>query len=208
MPFTGNPTSHYGFGQYLGTDKSSWYDNNQQFEMADTALFGVEEKAQTAQQTATAASGTADQANTAAVAAGTKADTVAIELANALNWTMGNFTNPNQDKFNTYTLSYKYNKKLGFLEIYGFIKSNTALVIGDILANLSAINGFISPINDRTLYNTGYGQGVTDPYTFGFLNATATKGGNLLFSGAWGTADTRNITMHINTVVSGWGTIN
>lgn len=152
MPFTGNPTPHYNFGQYLGTDKSSWYDNNSQFANADTAIFGVEQLAQTAGQTATAAQGTANQANTAAVAAGNKADALAVETSNIKTWVRGSLANPNQGLFgNGYDSQYAYNKELNLLTIFGYAQTTTGSYFdtnNTIFANISGIPGIVLPISE------------------------------------------------------------
>ena len=164
MPFGGIPTPHYGFGQYLDTDKTDWADNTQTNAKVDTALYGVEQEAMSSGQQAQQALGVANEANQAAIAAGNKADIAADLGTRVTSWANG--TLPLVNSVVTWTsgsIRYTFNDVLNLLELYGEVRSPDGSFDRDMVVpvcNLLTIPGFVVPssniVVDGAAFNNGY----------------------------------------------------
>lgn len=191
-----NKTPNYDLPQYVADDKPTYLEDfNQTMMKIDTAIKETDVKAESvvsnvnnALETANQANETANQANETALHAQTDATNAIATSNNAksdtdintakLNkmeedingWVKGTLTPNSQQAFTNASLSYKYNKKLGLLSVYGnFTTEGDSLTVNDAFL----LPPSLTPKISRDVFNAGYfttKESLSRPSNVKFMN--------------------------------------
>lgn len=169
-----NKTLNYNLPQYVADDKPTYLEDfNQTMLNIDTALKEIDVKAtstianvENALETSHQANETANQANETALHAQTDAtnaiatsnnaksdtDKNTVEVNKIDNWLQGNLT-PNPNCHTTINeVSYKYNKKLGLLSIYGSVVAQDNVINDKVFVSLP---DFLTPLINHAVFVAG-----------------------------------------------------
>lgn len=201
-----NKTTTLDLSQFVGTDKPDWLtDYNEDMEKIDAWATTAESDISTATADASSAKTTAGAASTAANQATTTAGNALSAInntnANIANW-KGSEAFAADTSWNvSNTLSFKYNKTLGLLNISAFLSSSTTIQKGRAICTLPAECRPTKTINIRVGAFVRASSGATSNCTLSLTSAGVLSVNTIISSDI----SPNDLYINVTLATAGWG---